>query len=202
MDPDTATLAAAIGSRVRSERKARRWTLDRLAEAAGVSRRMLVNVEQGAANPSIGILLRLSDALGLGLPALVEPPMPTADVTVTRAGEGATLWNGDHGGSGVLVGGTEPPEVVELWDWRLGPGDQHSSEPHAQGTMELLHVQEGTVTVVVANETITLDAGDAVTFSGDVAHSYANRGAREGRFSLAVFEPRVGSSPRRKDPDD
>lgn len=195
MDGDTATLAAAIGARVRSERKARRWTLDRLAETAGVSRRMVVNVERGAANPSIGILLRLSDALGLGLPALVEPPVPTAALKITRAGEGATLWNGDHGGSGILLGGTEPPEVVELWDWRLEPGDQHSSEPHAPGTMELLHVHEGTVTVVVADETITLDPGDAVTFAGDAPHSYANHGAGAGRFSLAVFEPRVGSSP-------
>ena len=64
----------AIGARVRQERQSRRWTLDQLAEAAGVSRRMLVNVEQGTANPSVGTLLRLSDALGIGLPALVEPP--------------------------------------------------------------------------------------------------------------------------------
>ena len=35
---------------------------------------MVVSVEQGAVNPSVGTLLRLSDALGVGLPALVEPP--------------------------------------------------------------------------------------------------------------------------------
>ena len=35
---------------------------------------MLVNVEQGEVNPSVGTLLRLSDALGVGLPALVQPP--------------------------------------------------------------------------------------------------------------------------------
>ena len=76
VDKDTAALAVAIGARVRQERQSRRWTLDQLAEAAGVSRRMVVNVEQGAANPSVGILLRISDALGIGLPALVEPPNP------------------------------------------------------------------------------------------------------------------------------
>src|SRR5688572_5039478 len=88
MDDSTAPLASAIGARVRHERQARRWTLDQLAGAAGVSRRMVVNVEQGAANPSVGTLLRISDALGVGLPALVEPPDPTA-VRVTRHGEGA-----------------------------------------------------------------------------------------------------------------
>ena len=63
MDDSTAALASAIGGRVRQERQARGWTLDRLAEAAGVSRRMLVNVEQGTVNPSVGTLLRISDAL-------------------------------------------------------------------------------------------------------------------------------------------
>ena len=67
-------LSGAIGARVRQERKVRGWTLDRLAEISGVSRRMVVSIKQGSANPSIGTLLRISDALGVGLPALVEPP--------------------------------------------------------------------------------------------------------------------------------
>ena len=39
---------------------------------------MVVSVEQGAVNPSVGTLLRLSDALGIGLPALVAPPRAAA----------------------------------------------------------------------------------------------------------------------------
>lgn len=194
MDESTAALALAIGVRVRQERQSRHWTLDQLAEAAGVSRRMVVNVEQGAANPSVGTLLRISDALGVGLPALVEPParMP---VKVTRHGDGAALWSSESGGRGVLVAGTEPPDVVELWDWTLGPGDRHGSEAHSPGTRELVQVQQGAITVEVAGHAVALDAGDAVAFPGDVAHSYANPGTRPARFSLAVFEPGVGSRP-------
>jgi transcriptional regulator with XRE-family HTH domain len=195
MDKSTSALATAIGGRVRQERQSRGWTLDQLAEATGVSRRMVVNVEQGAANPSVGTLLRISDALGIGLPALVDSPRPRP-VTITRSGEGATLWRSGSGGRGVLVAGTGSPDVVELWDWTFGPGDQHESEAHAQGTKELLQVQEGSVTVVVAGETFILGAGDAVSFPGDVEHSYANPGGEPARFSLAVFEPGVGSGHR------
>ncbi|WP_427005550.1 helix-turn-helix domain-containing protein [Pseudarthrobacter sp. H2] len=195
MDQSATILAMAIGGRVRQERQSRGWTLDQLSEAAGVSRRMVVNVEQGAANPSVGTLLRISDALGVGLPALVESPQPKP-VKVTRRGEGAALWNGESGGRGLLVAGTESPDVVELWDWTLGPGDQHLSEAHSPGTKELLQVQQGTITVVVADQPVILDAGDAVTFPGDVAHSYANPGTEPARFSLAVFEPGVGSGHR------
>ncbi|MFF1253873.1 helix-turn-helix domain-containing protein [Pseudarthrobacter sp. NPDC058329] len=195
MDKSTAALATAIGGRVKQERQARSWTLDQLAQAAGVSRRMVVNVEQGAANPSVGTLLRISDALGIGLPALVDSPRPKP-VAVTRSGDGAALWTSASGGRGVLVAGTESPDVVELWDWTFEPNDRHASEAHARGTKELLQVREGSVILVVAGETFALEAGDAVSFPGDVEHSYANTGSDLARFSLAVFEPGVGSGHR------
>ncbi len=195
MDDTTAALAAAIGVRVRQERQSRRWTLDRLAEVAGVSRRMVVNVEQGAANPSVGTLLRISGALGVGLPSLVEPVQPKL-VKVTRRGDGAALWSSESGGRGVLVAGTEPPDVVELWDWTLGPGDRQTSEAHTPGTKELMQVQQGTVMVEVADQSVTLGAGDALAFPGDVAHSHVNPDTQPARFTLAVFEPGVGSGPR------
>lgn len=191
MDDGTAILATAIGARVRQERQARGWTLDGLAEAAGVSRRVVVNVEQGASNPSVGTLLKLSDALGVGLPALVEPPEPKA-VKVTRHGDGAVLWTGDAGGRGTLVAGTRPPDVLELWDWTLGPGDRHASDAHTAGTTELLQVLDGAVVVDVAGESFVLATGDALAFPGDVPHGYVNPHGAAARFSLVVLEPGVG----------
>ncbi len=191
---DTLELAHAVGDRVRSARTSRGWTLDQLAAASGVSRRMLVHVEQGGTNPSIGTLLRLGDALGVGLPALVEPPRAAA-LTVTRAGEGVVLWRGAHGGRAVLVAGTAAPDVVELWDWTLGPGDRYDSEAHAAGTRELLQVLDGSLVVEVGGQSAALEAGDGTAFTGDRPHAYvaASTGAR---FSLAVHEPAVGAPVR------
>jgi transcriptional regulator with XRE-family HTH domain len=193
VDQEAAKLATAIGARVKQERQARGWTLDQLAGAASVSRRMVVSVEQGAVNPSVGTLLRLSDALGVGLPALVEPP-ETKSVKVTRSGEGAALWSGAAGGRGLLVAGTTPPDVVELWDWSLGPGDRHASDAHAAGTKELVHVLDGTIAVEVENQVFALETGDAIAFPGDVDHAYANPHRGSARFSLTVFEPGVGGA--------
>lgn len=194
MDENAETLARAIGARVKQERNARGWTLDQLAETAGVSRRMLVNVEQGSVNPSVGTLLRLSDALGVGLPALVEPPAPRG-AKLTRSGERAVLWTGDLGGRGVLVAGTEPPDIVELWDWTLAPGERHDSEAHTAGTRELLQLQEGAIIITVAGDDYELGPGDALTFHGDADHCYANPHDVPARFTLAVFEPGVGAAP-------
>ncbi|RXZ70284.1 helix-turn-helix domain-containing protein [Agromyces albus] len=188
-------LAAVIGLRVKERRKALRWTLERLAEQAGVSRRVLINIEQGSTNPNIGTLLRVSDALGVGLPELVEPPELEL-ARVTRDGEGAILWTGDHGGRAVLVAGTKSPNVVELWEWSLGVGDLHTSEAHITGTRELIQVLTGVVEVTVGTERFTLNPRDAITFRGDEAHSYANAGDIEAQFALTVFEPVPGGAHR------
>lgn len=185
-------LAAAIGARVKHERTKKSWTLDQLATAAGVSRRMVVNIEQAATNPSIATLLRISDALGVGLPALVEPPS-SPDIKLVRAGHGATLWQGAHGGRGILLVGTRAPDVVELWDWHMEPGERHVSEAHSAGTQELLRVDSGTLTVEVAGSTYELNEGDSVGFPGDEAHAYANNSAAPTQFTLTVFEPQVGT---------
>lgn len=195
MDENTQRLANSIGARVRQERLSLQWTLDQLADHAGISRRMLVNVEQGAANPSVGTLLRLSDSLGVGLPALVEPP-PLKAVKITRRGEGAVLWAGKHGGRGVLLGGTRSPNVIELWDWTLKPGESHDSDAHVAGTEELLQVLEGELTVRVGAETHVLGESDALCFPGDEPHAYENNSNAPLRFTLTVFEPGVGTSHR------
>jgi len=194
---DTApALRERIGHRVRHEREAHGWTLDRLAEVSGVSRRMLISIEHGDANPSIGVLLKISDALGVGLAALVEQPRH-ASFAVTRSGAGPVLWLGDAGGRAVLVASTAPPQVVELWDWTLGPGERYAHDGHVAGTRELLHVLEGEVAVEIADETVQLQSGDAISFAGDVPHAYGNPGDTPARFALSVFEPDVGTAPRK-----
>jgi transcriptional regulator with XRE-family HTH domain len=186
------TLAGAIGGRVRQGRTGRGWTLDQMAERSGVSRRMLISIEQGSANPSIATLLLIGDALGIGLPALVDMDR-SPGLRVTRAGTAPVLWRGTLGGQAALVAGTEPPDVTELWDWTLGPGESHASQAHAPGTRELLLVLDGRLEVRVGKHAEVLTRGDSASFAGDLPHGYANGGsAQVARFALTVFEPGVG----------
>jgi quercetin dioxygenase-like cupin family protein len=152
---------------------------------------MLVSIEQGSANPSIATLLRISDALGIGLPALVDMDDPPG-LRVIRAGNAPVLWRGKAGGRAVLVAGTEPPDVTELWDWTLRPGESYSSEAHGAGTRELLLVLDGQVELKVGQHAEVLATGDSASFAGDLAHEYVNAGSAVALFALTVFEPAVG----------
>ena len=159
---------------------------------------MLLNIEQGSANPSIATLLRVSDALGAGLPGVVDAASGGPACHPGRAGARAVAGPARRPGA-VLVAGTEPPEVVELWDWSLGPGESHHTEPHAAGTRELLLVLAGQVQLHVGPEVEVLGPGDSAAFRGDVPHGYANPASagiagQTARFALTVFEPHVSSS--------
>jgi transcriptional regulator with XRE-family HTH domain len=186
-------LMSVIGERVRARRHARGLTLDALAERSGISRRMLVNVEQGVTNPSIATLLRLSEALAIGLPDLVAPHDAEARLEVNRAGDRPPLWTGESGGQAFLAAGVAAPDAVELWDWTLAPGDAHASEPHVAGTRELLVAIEGEMVLSVAGEEAVLRTGDAASFRGDTVHGYRNDGSAVARFVLTVFEPPAGT---------
>lgn len=188
--PDDTT--ASIGRRVRAERQRRGWTQEDLAQHSGVSRRMLISVEQGSANASISTLLKLAWALGVSLAALVEEPTEGI-MSVRRAQDRVVYWRGDHGGEGCMVATTQPPNVVELWDWTLGPGDEYVSSTHSAGTRELIHVLAGTVRLTVDGQDVELAVGDAMTFASDRPHGYANAGSDTARFSLSVFQPNVGA---------
>lgn len=189
---DVDDLAAAIGARVRSQRQLHDWTLDELAQRSGVSRRMLVNVEQGTTNPSIATLLRLSDSLGIGLPTLVDVATGQ-EMLVRRSTDMPPMWTSPNGGHAVMVAGTQAPNVVELWDWTLGPGDTHTSEAHVRGTRELIAVVQGSLRLRVGDREELLKTGDSATFDADRDHSYANPSTqRRTRFALTVFEPSVG----------
>jgi transcriptional regulator with XRE-family HTH domain len=197
MTAEVVAVNEQIGARVRQHRTGRGWTLDDLADRSGVSRRMLITIEHGEGNPSIATLLRISDALGVGLPVLVDVERPSS-LNLTAAGQAPVLWRGPRGGQGLLVAGTEPPDVVELWDWTVQPGEEHATEAHSAGTRELLLVLDGEVELRVGGRIARLGVGDSAAFAGDVPHGYAAAAGSSApaRFALTVFQPRVGGGSR------
>ncbi|MBU0482542.1 MAG: helix-turn-helix domain-containing protein [Proteobacteria bacterium] len=60
-----ADMLAALGSRIRTQRKAMRINATTLAEAAGMSRVTLHRIEKGEASVTIGAYLNAATALGL-----------------------------------------------------------------------------------------------------------------------------------------
>lgn len=81
---------ALIARRLRAERGKRQWSLDDLAQHAGVSKAMLSKLERGTASPTAALLGRISGALGLTLSSMLATEQDGA-VRLVRAEE-QSVW--------------------------------------------------------------------------------------------------------------
>jgi transcriptional regulator with XRE-family HTH domain len=180
------SVAAELAARVRAARTQRRWTLDDLAARSTVSRRLLVQIEHGDANPSLATLLKLAAALGITLTELVADEPEPAPVVVVEGRDAMTLWSTPTGSAARLL---VSHRAIELWSWTLAPGDRRDSEPHRPGSVELIAAETGAVALGVGQHRVEVPAGDSAWFDATLPHSYANPGTTTATFTLVVFEP-------------
>jgi transcriptional regulator with XRE-family HTH domain len=178
-------LSSAVARTVQALRGERGWSLDQLAARSGVSKGVLVALEQRRSNPNLATLARIADAFGVPVTRLVEVgSQPTVQLT-----EGRVLWRGPGGGTGTILAATDPPWATELWRWELRPGESSGGDAHAPGTREMIWVEQGTMTLTVAGERRQVTAGQCARFPGGDPHSYANNGPAALLFTMVVVVP-------------
>jgi transcriptional regulator with XRE-family HTH domain len=190
-------VTAAVAEHVRALRTGRGWSLDELAGRSGVSKGMVVQIEAARTNPSIGTLCRIADAFGVTIARLLEPGTQRT-VHISTADDAPLLWQGDRGGIARLLGGVNDPDFVELWEWRLAPGERHTSTDHAPGTRELLHILAGVAVVTVDGVDHEVRAGQTIEFLADRQHAYRNDAEETVRLFMVVVMP-SGEWDRRTD---
>jgi transcriptional regulator with XRE-family HTH domain len=183
-----ADISAAVARTMQALRAERGWSLDQLAARAGVSKGVLVAIEQGRSNPSLGTLARLSDAFGLPVTKLVEVD-EAPSVRISGIDDGRVLWRGPRGGTGTILAATDPPWATELWRWELKPGESFGGEAHNPGTREMISVERGQLTLTVAQEKFLVRAGESARFSGALTHHYANQHNTELTITMVVVIP-------------
>jgi transcriptional regulator with XRE-family HTH domain len=184
---DIDQVSLAVASRIRNWRKENKLSLDELSRRASVSKGMLVEIEKGAANPSIAILCKLAAALGVSVADIVnvssEPLVHVIDAEAIPV-----LWQGDKGGTARLLAGTAGPDMIELWRWEMHSGERFSSPGHPGGTFELLFVEEGILTLTVDEIVTQVASGSSAVAKTEAEHSYANCGDGVLRFTMTVAE--------------
>lgn len=155
-----------LGQDIRARRKAAGLTVQALADRADLSRRMLTQIEQGRANPSMVTVDKIARALGVDFPALVSGQVPSGDV-ITPAVNSTELWRTERGSYTIMhIAGTADYSP-ELWEWRLEAGEQYRSEADPPGYEELFLVVAGALTITTAETTVTLGRRHAARVASD-----------------------------------
>jgi transcriptional regulator with XRE-family HTH domain len=159
-----------IAASLRRERERSGLSLSEVAKRAGIAKSTLSSLESGSGNPSMETLWALGVALGVPFSQLVDPPTPR--VRTVRAGEGPEVYSEQTRLTAVLLSSCPAGARRDVYRARLEPGAPRLAEAHIPHTVEHLIVSTGRIRTGPVDNLVELDAGDYVSFPGDIAHSY------------------------------
>src|ERR1051325_5264391 len=168
-----------LGGRVKQLRGERGWSLEALANASGVSRSMLSQIEREQANPTLAVTLRIAQAFSMTLGDLLEVPGATSSINVIRADDHAFHYRSDKFCRIRTLSPLNLEKDVEFYEVQLQPGGALRSSAHFEGTREFLTVQKGQIRVESAGDAETLSPGDSASYRADVPHAIINTGKGE-----------------------
>lgn len=165
-------LSRAVGENLKRLRGIRQWSMDQLSARSQVSKAMLHQIESGKSVPTIAVVWRLADGLGVPFSELLSQPRQPADLLLRRD-QARYLTNATGSfASRALFPLDGPARTAEFYELRIRAGGEERAEPHAAGTMEHLALVNGGVEVDVDGRTTALSPGDCLVFRADRPHAY------------------------------
>ncbi|HJE88550.1 helix-turn-helix domain-containing protein [Rikenella microfusus] len=191
-------MLAIIGQVIRQLREENGISLEELSARAGISVDKLDKIEKNETNPSLGVLIRISRALGAKLGALLAGKDEDRSAVVTRRKDLAgnlTFAGNEDGYNGHLhfyamaqdkADRHMEPLVVEIAPSGGAPVPDPRSEHSGE---EFVYVLEGEATLYYGEETYRLEAGDSVYYDSVVPHFLANESDRPARVLAVLYTP-------------
>jgi transcriptional regulator with XRE-family HTH domain len=161
------------GRAVKRLREAGGFSLRALAARSGISSSMISDIERGKKSPTVISVVRLAQALGIEVAALVDGSLqPAPRIRILRRGEGA---GGEHPARWKNLGPAGPGSRIDFVRFQIPPSTALGpSAAHAPGTIEHMHVAAGAVRIAVGDETAELAAGDSCSCRTDIPHAIEN----------------------------
>lgn len=157
-----------VGERLRALRRARKLTLLAVASRAGISEGYLSQVERGVANPSIGTLRQIAEALGLKIGDLFAADFDTRP-RVLRVDARPGLAFGVLGRKYRLTPTTQ--RHMEAFVGEFDPGGSTGDDGYTHGdSEELLLVIAGEVELTLDTDRHVMRAGDSIVYRSSTPH--------------------------------
>lgn len=191
-------MLAIIGQIIRQLREENGISLGELSSRAGISVERLEKIENNQSNASLGVLIRISRALGTKLGAFYAGRDEDRSAVVTRRDDvpgNLTFAGNEAGKNGHLrfyalakdkADRHIEPLVIDIMPGGDVPVPEFRSEHSGE---EFVYVLEGNVTLYYDGETYRLGEGDSVYYNSVVPHFMANETDRPARVLATLYTP-------------
>ena len=181
-----------IGAALASLRETRALSMDALSKRSGVSKSMLSQIERQRANPTVAVVWRLANALGVPLTQLLGSVEAGDSAAIQPVrGPSVPVMRSKDGKCELRV--VSPVELAGRFEWYqliMQPGGVLASEAHTAGTREHLTVVAGRIEVRSGGRQALGAALDTLRYPADVAHQLRNVG-RSRATGLLIVEFRA-----------
>jgi len=176
---------AALGGRIRTERRRRGLSLQELEARTGVSRSMLSEVERGGKAPTVLVLDRIATGLDTSIARLLGDERATRVIVLRRPEQ--DLAADPSGWERRILSPVLPGVEFELMRTTIPAGvDAGDFAPHAPGSREYLAMERGRLRLTIDGVPYTLGPGDSIYYAGDCWHAFANPGRATCVYYLAM----------------
>jgi transcriptional regulator with XRE-family HTH domain len=191
--PETPTardVPVIVGSNLRRLRKAQSLSLERLAELSGVSRAMLGQIETAKSVPTVSLLWRVADALGVPVATLVATESEPTFVVLSREAASVLITSDGRYATRNLAPNSRQ-RSTGFFEITVAPGHREPFTSALSGTRYNLVVSNGQLTVSVTNDAtpVTLTQGDAIAFEAESIYAIENKSTSEVTAYLVVVVP-------------
>jgi len=155
------------------ENRVGRFTVEELAEQAGVSAGLISQIERGIGNPSFATLNRLAHSLGLPLSKLFSAPVEADDHMLVRSADRRRIEIPSQGISMELIV-PDADRKLGVMTMTIPAHFDGSQVPHSHKGEECVVVQSGTLMATIGTQTFELGPGDSLTYDSSLAHWWSN----------------------------
>ena len=182
-------LARILASRLREERRRRRFSLRKLAEASGLSPTTIHQIETGRGSPSLATLQALASTLGVPLATLFESGPPASRAAAFLLPARKRPRTRTPGGRLERLATGLPGQRIRGLVVTLAAGGDTGEEPMTHPGHELVFGLVGRFVYEVAGKEYGVGPGDSLLLDSRQPHRGRNPGRREARLLLVLHTP-------------
>ncbi|TBM18321.1 XRE family transcriptional regulator [Hafnia alvei] len=175
-------LALHIGKTLRELRQRRGWSLDKTAQATGVSKAMLGQIERGESSPTVVTLWRISSGLQASFSEFLPPQLVDEEPMLSLHHEDEAITAQTQLSFDAQLG----YEVLLI---TLHAACIHNSYAHEQGVIEDILMIDGEIEVQVKGIWQAVTTSKPLRFVADQIHSYRNTSNQAAKFYNIVHYP-------------
>ena len=166
-----------LGQKLRSLRARRGLSQRKLAAIAGVSNATISLIEHGRTDPSMGLLKKILDSLGVSLADFFSSDTRTDAKYFYAQSELSEIGSGPI--SYLQIGSDLSDSQLQILYERYEPGADTGRSRLSHDAEEGGIVLQGRLEVTVGEQVKTLSAGDAYKFNSRLPHRFRNTGNAE-----------------------